>query len=180
MNDRRRALIALLDQYPLERDLYLHDGRRDVSPRDEFADKIECLFDPSLLDRLWVSSTGLMDRFNANPSIKQALDRMMSEVVELIIAANDTYGTSNDEIAQEAADVTVTLINVLRACGIDQEQFVQACEAVIVKNGLKTDKTHQLQVKTQGVERIGEKVTSESTDPRFQSIAARAMHGDSE
>jgi hypothetical protein len=46
MNDRRRALIALLDQYPLERDLYLHDGRRDVSPRDEFAGKIEALFMP--------------------------------------------------------------------------------------------------------------------------------------
>lgn len=41
---RRRALLSLLDQYPLERDLYLHDGRREISPRDEFADKIEALF----------------------------------------------------------------------------------------------------------------------------------------
>jgi phosphoribosyl-ATP pyrophosphohydrolase len=132
------------------------------------------------LDRLWTSSTGLMDRFKANPSIKQALDRMMSEVVELIIAANDPYGTSNDEIAQEAADVTVTLINVLRACGIDQAQFVKACEATIIKNDAKDKDSHQLQVKTQGVERIGEKVQSAPVDPRFQSIAARAMHGDGE
>jgi hypothetical protein len=68
MNDRRRALIALLDQYPLERDLYLHDGRRDVSPRDEFAEKIEALYAPSSeeshIDYVMGGSRPLLERYH--------------------------------------------------------------------------------------------------------------------
>lgn len=135
----------------------------------------------NILNRLWTSSTGLLDRFQAQPSVKQASDRMMSEVLELVIAAHDIYGASTTDIAEEAADVMVTMINILRAACVTQEQFVQALETTMEKNDKKTDATHQLNVHTQGVERIGVKaVKPANTDPRFQSIAARAMHGDGE
>lgn len=107
------------------------------------------------LTRLWVSSTDLLARFEAHPTIKQAVDRMMSEVAEFIVAANDTYGASTADIAEEAADVCVTVINVLRAANVSDSVFYEGLETVMASNDKKTDKTHQRSAQN-GVERLPE------------------------
>lgn len=151
--DEQRILI---DCYRVEVEKY-HNGERATHPRDEYLNHLAEL---SLVSRLWASSTGLLDRFNAQPSIKQASDRMMSEVLELVIAAHDTHGASTRDIAEEAADVVVTAINVLRAACVTEEQFAEALESIIRKNDKKNHESHQLNVQTQGVERIGKTVKS--------------------
>lgn len=156
-NDERRAQLARwIHAIPMDREAYLHEGRVMARPPvDELVDKIMALFadETPLLDRLWVSSTGLLDRFEAQPSVKQASDRMMSEVLELVIAAHDIYGSSTGDIAEEAADVVVTAINVLRAACVTQEQFTEALDAIIRKNDKKDHTTHR-RSQQQGVERL--------------------------
>jgi hypothetical protein len=103
MNDRRRALIALLDQYPLERDLYLHDGRRDVSPRDEFAEKIEALYAPSSdeshIDYVMGGSRPLLERYHDALEVvrKQAIIIQELEATpslfQRVMEASETYVT---------------------------------------------------------------------------------------
>lgn len=138
--------------YPALEDTYevKHQGFVYLMKTDEFT----VIDEPdTLLPRLWHSSTDLLDRFGAHPSVKQASDRMLSEVLELVIAAHDPYGTSTDEIAAEAVDMIVTAINVLRACHVTQDQFMNAMEKIIRKNDAKTLESHQLNVQTQGVEK---------------------------
>lgn len=108
---------------------------------------------PSPLDRLWHSSTDLLSRFKARPTTKQTLDRMMSEVLELVIASSNAFTTNQEDVAAEAADVLVTMINALSIQGISKEQFAKAIDTVIAKNDAKTPDTHQLNVQSQGVER---------------------------
>jgi NTP pyrophosphatase (non-canonical NTP hydrolase) len=156
---RRAQLRRLLNALPMERDAYLHDGRAMTRPPvDDLVDKIEALFAdemPSMLDRLWKSSTGLLKRFDARPSVKQAVERMMSEIVELIVAAHDTDDAvfEAEDIAKEAADVWVTVINVLNATGVSQEQLETAIEAVMDSND-KKDHTSYRRSQQHGVERL--------------------------
>jgi hypothetical protein len=101
MNDRRRALIALLDQYPLERDLFLHEGRRDVSPRDEFAEKIEALYAPSSeeshIDYVMGGSRPLLERYHDALEVvrKQAIIIQELEarpsLFQQVMGASETY-----------------------------------------------------------------------------------------
>jgi hypothetical protein len=146
MNDRRRALIALLDQYPLERDLYLHEGRRDVSPRDEFAEKIECLFDPSLFQQVMEASETYVTRFGGTPEWDGVIGKYAEESDEFYEAACNYMAYKNDTDAKEYAqkmvnewvDTMVTAGGVLAFIGVSHDAILQGMHETLDKLGKRT------------------------------------------
>ena len=64
----------------------------------------------------------------------------LEEVHELIEAVK--LGQDRDHIAEEAADVIVTVIALCHAAGIPPEQMIRQMYAVIDKNDAKTHDTH--------------------------------------
>jgi hypothetical protein len=177
MNDRRRALISLLDQYPLERDLYLHDGRRDVSPRDEFAEKIECLFDPSLFQRVMEASKTFVERFpGGHLTFHGAARKMQEEYFEYQHAVGDYAAAKTDdtlpsehfnsyhelrkEAAREMIDLLVTVGGLGATIGLTWEDIESAARETLDKLDSRTTDTHQWNEETKTVERIGKKVQS--------------------
>lgn len=144
-HDRRRALIALLDQYPLERDLYLHDGRRECSPREEFADKIEALYTPSLFQRVMEASETYVKRFGGELSIEGALLKVEEEYAEFLTAVEDYVqisesglhaGIESDcevEAAKEAIDLLVTIGGLLAATQVRYQIVEKAAHFTLDK-----------------------------------------------
>ena len=79
-------------------------------------------------------------RFGWQPLTTEAIRVFEEEVREVTEAAQD--GTDKNHIAEEAADVIVTLIGVCQASGVEAEQLIQQLYAVIAKNDAKNHNTH--------------------------------------
>ncbi|MCA0457288.1 MAG: hypothetical protein LCI00_25175 [Chloroflexi bacterium] len=79
-------------------------------------------------------------RFGWQPLTDDAIRVFEEEVREVTEAAQ--VGTDKNHIAEEAADVIVTLIGVCQASGVDPEQLISQIYAVIDKNNAKTHETH--------------------------------------
>jgi NTP pyrophosphatase (non-canonical NTP hydrolase) len=86
------------------------------------------------------STLAFYDRFGWRPVTADAIRVFQEEVGEVIEAAQD--GTNKNHIAEEAADVIVTVIGVCQAVGVDPELLIQQLYAVIDKNDAKTHETH--------------------------------------
>ncbi|MEZ4670292.1 MAG: MazG nucleotide pyrophosphohydrolase domain-containing protein [Anaerolineae bacterium] len=79
-------------------------------------------------------------RFDWQPEVEGAVKVFQEEVGELIEAATD--GTNHDHIAEEAADVLVTVIGVCAAAGVTPDQLIRQLYRVVDKNNAKTHDTH--------------------------------------
>lgn len=79
-------------------------------------------------------------RFGVTQETPSALRNFQEEVNELIEAAQ--AGTDRDHIAEEAADVIVTIVGVCDAAGVSPERLIDQLYAVIAKNDAKTHATH--------------------------------------
>ena len=79
-------------------------------------------------------------RFDWQPELNGAVKVFQEEVAELIEAAQD--GTNKHHIAEEAADVLVTVIGVCAAAGVDPELLIKQLYTVVDKNNAKTHDTH--------------------------------------
>lgn len=86
------------------------------------------------------STQAFYDRFGWQPVTPDAIKVFEEEVREVTEAAQD--GTDKNHIAEEAADVIVTLIGVCQASGVEPEQLIQQLYAVIAKNDAKNHDTH--------------------------------------
>lgn len=86
------------------------------------------------------STLAFYDRFGWQPLTADAIRVFEEEVREVTEAAQD--GTDKRHIAEEAADVIVTLVGVCQASGVDPELLVEQLYAVIAKNDAKTHDTH--------------------------------------
>ena len=86
------------------------------------------------------STLAFYSRFGWQPVTADAIRVFQEEVDEVIEAAQD--GTDKNHIAEEAADVIVTVIGLCQATGVDPEMLIQQLYAVIDKNDAKTHETH--------------------------------------
>lgn len=86
------------------------------------------------------STLAFYERFGWQPLTNDAIRVFEEEVREVTEAAQD--GTDKKHIAEEAADVIVTLIGVCQAAGVEPEQLIQQVYAVIAKNDAKNHDTH--------------------------------------
>ncbi len=86
------------------------------------------------------STLDFYNRFGWQPLTPDAIRVFEEEVREVKEAATD--GTNKDHIAEEAADVIVTLIGVCQASGVDPERLIDQLYAVIAKNNAKNHDTH--------------------------------------
>lgn len=105
-----------------------------------------------LFEALRSSSWQLRARFGTEAAIEPAMRQMMEEATELTIAATHqmVVGGPRAEhhhktaVAQEAADLLVTVGQLLDACGVTSHQLRVAVEAVVAKNAAKTPATHHV------------------------------------
>ena len=81
-------------------------------------------------------------RFDVQPELEPATLVLQEEVDELIEAAHDKEGTQR--VAEEAADVIVTVIGLCDAAGVSVDEIIAQVYAVIKKNDAKTHETHQV------------------------------------
>lgn len=79
-------------------------------------------------------------RFGVKSQVADAVRNFREEVNELIEAAS--AGQDKDHIAEEAADVIVTIIGICDAAGVDAERLVAQLYAVIAKNNAKSHQIH--------------------------------------
>lgn len=89
------------------------------------------------------STLAFMQRFGVQPADVALDDHVRNfheEVRELTEAAQ--AGDDAGHIAEEAADVLVTLINVCFAAGLTLDQMVEGVYRVAAKNDGKTHETH--------------------------------------
>jgi NTP pyrophosphatase (non-canonical NTP hydrolase) len=80
-------------------------------------------------------------RFDVTPVVDEAIPIFKEEVDEFIEAARD--GSNHDHIAEEAADVFVTVIGLCEAVGVDPEKLIEQVYMVVAKNDSKTHETHE-------------------------------------
>lgn len=79
-----------------------------------------------------------------------AVEALLSEVAEVVRADHDVATSiagrirARDELAQELADVMVTVVGVALANGITQVELAQALADAVQKNSLKNHATHYL------------------------------------
>jgi phosphoribosyl-ATP pyrophosphohydrolase len=92
------------------------------------------------LRRLIDSTLAFYARFGVEPEHGPAEAVFREEVAELIEAAAD--GTNKTHIAEEAADVLVTVVGLCVAVGVPPEQLIEQVHAVAAKNDAKTHETH--------------------------------------
>ena len=88
------------------------------------------------------STLAFYERFGVKPQLEAATLVFEEEVDEFIEAAHDN--TDKDHIAEEAADVFVTVIGLCEAAGVPHEKLIEQIYAVIEKNDAKTHKTHAI------------------------------------
>ena len=86
------------------------------------------------------STLAFYERFGWQPLTNDAIRVFEEEVREVTEAAQ--VGVDKNHIAEEAADVMVTLVGVCQAAGVEPEQLIQQVYAVIAKNNAKTHDTH--------------------------------------
>lgn len=88
---------------------------------------------------LYDSAHHLIDRFDIEPNVIDAWTKFQEETEELA----DALAVGNPhEIAAEACDVLVTLINVLRPAGVDENLLIYHMRETCSKNDRKSDATH--------------------------------------
>ena len=92
------------------------------------------------LGRLIDSTLAFYERFGVEPQPIPAEAVFREEVAELIEAAQD--GTNKTHIAEEAADVIVTVVGLCTAVGVPPEKIIEQIHAVAAKNDAKTHETH--------------------------------------
>lgn len=85
------------------------------------------------------STLAFYERFGVRPQRDNAVRVFEEEVREFIEA---TSGDDKAHIAEEAADVLVTVVGLCEAVGVDSEQLIRQIYAVIAKNDAKTHETH--------------------------------------
>lgn len=88
------------------------------------------------------STLAFYQRFDVQPQLEAATLVFEEEVDEFIEAAHDN--TSRIHIAEEAADVIVTVIGLCEAAGVTGDELVEQIYAVIAKNDAKTHDTHEI------------------------------------
>jgi NTP pyrophosphatase (non-canonical NTP hydrolase) len=81
-------------------------------------------------------------RFGVSPRLPDAVDHFMEEVREFAEAVGK--GEDASHIAEEAADVMVTLLGTCSAAGLGLEHLVRGIYFVIAKNDAKTRDTHEV------------------------------------
>lgn len=95
-----------------------------------------------MLQLLWQSTSALHERFNnTSESLAHiaARWRKVEEEYEEFKHAQD-----NENLVEEAVDLMVTVIGVLQIEGVSLDQLQSAVGKVILKNGGKTEATHEL------------------------------------
>ena len=88
------------------------------------------------------STLAFYQRFGVQPELEPATLVLQEEVDELIEAAHDNEQT--ERVAEEAADVMVTVIGLCDAAGVSIDDIVSQVYAVIDKNDAKTHETHHI------------------------------------
>jgi NTP pyrophosphatase (non-canonical NTP hydrolase) len=86
------------------------------------------------------STLSFYERFGWQPLTNDAIRVFEEEVREVTEAAQD--GTDKNHIAEEAADVIVTLIGVCQAAGVTPDQLIEQLHVVVAKNDAKNHDTH--------------------------------------
>ncbi len=86
------------------------------------------------------STLAFYERFGVTPQLEAATLVFQEEVDEFIEAAHDDHDVQH--IAEEAADVIVTVIGLCEAAGVPPEKLVEQIYAVIEKNNAKNHNTH--------------------------------------
>jgi hypothetical protein len=155
-HDRRRALIALLDAYPIEREAYLYDGRRQTHPREEMADRVEELFKPTLFEAIMTASEAYVLRFGGEMDLEGAIGKMREEWKEMhdeikLVAIEKSLtflgvpsepSEAKELLAKEAIDLLVTIGGVLRALNVPIAMTNQAASDTLSKLNGRTDKDY--------------------------------------
>ncbi|MBN2471928.1 MAG: hypothetical protein JXN59_14490 [Anaerolineae bacterium] len=95
---------------------------------------------PDPLRALIQSTFAFYDRFGVTPQVGEATAVFQEEVGEFIEAAQ--AGADKTHIAEEAADVFVTVISLCAAAGVTPEGIIAQLYAVAAKNDAKTHDTH--------------------------------------
>jgi hypothetical protein len=173
-HDRRRQLIALLDAYPIEREAYLYDGRRQTHPREEMADKVEELFKPTLFQKVMESSKTLVERFGGELTQGGVLGKYAEERQEFLEAIYNVIDAESEslplsmrlktprqlrqEATREFIDMVVTAGGIMSYLGITWEDIQDATTHVIAKNEAKTTDTHEWDDQSKTVLRKNKKV----------------------
>ncbi len=94
------------------------------------------------LHRLWESSVDFYQRFDLFPPETKGMLRVFTEEYYETVEAALT-GENND-LAEEGADLIVTLIGVLVSRGISIEHLEAAMDKVAAQNDAKTHLTHAI------------------------------------
>lgn len=137
--------------------LNLKDLLQDIRPHLEQSPS-----DDALLQELWKSSRDLLARFEARPSVKQALAKVNEESDEFKKALYesddagewaDFFARRSNALAEEGADFFATIINAAALPGLTYAQFVSAIRSTIRKNNGKTLKDYMLDERTQSIVR---------------------------
>lgn len=98
------------------------------------------------LANLYRSSHDLIDRFGLTPDLKTAWKKFEEEIEEFgleeLFMEIDSKRADSQHFVEEAADVLVTLFNVVRAAGVSESEFIAAIRDTWRKNDAKTFDTH--------------------------------------
>lgn len=100
------------------------------------------------LANLYHSSHDLIDRFGLTPNLGSTLNKFAEEVSEFswegIYLSENFPEADRNALAAEAADVLVTVFNVVRAAGVSEHEFVRAIRNTWRKNDAKDWTTHYI------------------------------------
>ncbi|MFZ0545330.1 MAG: MazG nucleotide pyrophosphohydrolase domain-containing protein [Candidatus Promineifilaceae bacterium] len=86
------------------------------------------------------STYDFFDRFDVSPKPENASKNFLEEVNELLDAVE--LGENQTHIAEEAADVFVTVIGLCASVGVTIDDLVSQAYRVIDKNDAKNHETH--------------------------------------
>jgi NTP pyrophosphatase (non-canonical NTP hydrolase) len=86
------------------------------------------------------STLSFYARFGVTPQLEASTLVFQEEVDEFIEAAHDDHDVNH--VAEEAADVIVTVIGLCEAAGVPPEKLIEQIYTVIEKNDAKTHATH--------------------------------------
>jgi NTP pyrophosphatase (non-canonical NTP hydrolase) len=95
---------------------------------------------PDPLRDLARSTYDFFRRFEVTPQPQAAAQNFLEETNELLEAA--ASGTNRIHLAEEAADVMVTIIGMCASAGVGIDELVEQIYLVIKKNDAKTLETH--------------------------------------
>lgn len=103
---------------------------------------------PDKINALYQSTVNLHERFGIDLPAPIAVQRVFEEEVrELIEASHEVdqgVAGAQQHMAEEAADVFVTVLALCWSQGISLEDIEQAVSKVVTKNAAKTWETHHI------------------------------------